>query len=502
MAKLVKASIGLFIITLVSKLLGMLREMVLAYKYGASYITDAFIISNTLPTVIFSIILSGITRSYIPIYARITNDDDKKKFNNNVMTTMILISVVMMLIFLLGKGLIVKLLAPGFDVKTYEIALKMTSIILLLLPIKAMFNVLAAYLNSIESFIILSVCNFIVINIFDILGIYLSSADKIIIIPIVFVLGELIALVILWVHSHKVGFRFKPYLNLRDSNMHELLRLSLPMGLSLMINQANLVIDRVLASNLAKGNMSALNYANKVQLIIMGLTITIIATVTFPKLNKLFAKNNIKAVLDTISKGLNLTAFLLIPASFGLIIFSQDIIQLLFERGSFGLNSRILTAQALMAYSVGLLFYGYREILIQALSAKKLQKKIFINTIITVSTNVTLNLALVRVYGHIGLALATSLAGIISFIHLRYILRKYISKDNLINMQEVLKITTATLITVLLLSVSKHYLGSVFPNYAMVAILIITGGPIYIMLSYLFRTRILKWAIQAFKSSF
>jgi putative peptidoglycan lipid II flippase len=155
-----------------------------------------------------------------------------------------------------------------------------------------------------------------------------------------------------------------------------------------------------------------------------------------------------------------------------------------------------------MAYSVGLLFYGYREILIQALSAKKLQKKIFINTIITVSTNVTLNLALVRIYGHIGLALATSLAGIISFIHLRYILRKHVSKDNLIDIQEVLKITTATFITVVLLSVMKYYLRSVLPNYALVAILIITGSLIYTILSYLFRTRILKWVLQAFKSSF
>jgi putative peptidoglycan lipid II flippase len=401
-----------------------------------------------------------------------------------------------MLIFLYGREFIVKLLAPGFDEKTFELALQMTSIILLLLPIKAMFNVLAAYLNSIESFLILSFCNFIIINIFDILGIYLSSANKTLIIPIFYVLGELFALIILWIHSYNVGFRFRPHVNLRDTNMNELFRLSLPMGLSLMTNQINSVIDRALASNLSKGSMSALNYANRVQSIIMGLTITIIATVTFPKLNKLFAKDDINVALDIIRKGLNLTAFLLIPASMGLIIFSQEIIQLLFERGSFDLYSRVLTSQALIAYSIGLLFYGYGEILIQALAAIKLQKMIFINSIITVSSNIILNLILVNIYGYVGLALATSIAGIISFFYLKFALKKYIFKDNLIDKYEVLKIVIAASVTIILLSFINYYISTKLSNYIVISILMLLGLLIYIILAYIFKIKIFKWVFQ------
>jgi len=497
MSKLLKAAVGIFVITLLSKFLGMAREMVLAYKYGASYISDAYVISTTLPTVVFAILLSGIARTYIPVYSRLESDEERKRLDGNVMTITFLLSCILTLLFLMLRKYIVLLLAPGFEATTYSLVVKMTSVMILLLPIMAGLNVLAGYLNYREHFLILSFCNYIVINIFIIIAIVVSSEEHIMLLPIIYVVGEVITLGILWIYSSKVGFVYRPRIDIRDKGLKELFILAVPMGLSLMLNQFNSVIDRVLASMLPEGTITALNYANKVQILILGLTITIIATVSYPKLNRLFAEKKTMDALIYVNKGMMLTAFICIPATFALVILAEPIVKLLFERGSFDSTNTVVTAQCLAAYGLGLLFYGYREILTQALGANKLQKGILTNTVIAIGCNVGLNLILIRFLGHIGLALATSIAGLISYLSLYHTLKK--ECGNVVDREsfkELVKMLIAAIIMATIVYLVFQMLLSVMGSNIALIWTSFLGVLIYFALTYFLQVKECIWVIQ------
>lgn len=497
MPKLIKAAVGIFIITVLSKFLGIAREAMLAYKYGASYITDAFVISLTVPTVIFSILLSGIVLSYIPVYSRIKSKEERVKFNSTVISLIFLLSGVLTFIMLLMKEEIVSALAPGFDMKTYSLAVKMTSIVILLLPIKSIFNIIAGYLNCKEDFLMLNFCNSIIVNIFIMLAIIISSNEQLMMLPAIYVFGEVMSFCILCIYSAKKGFKYRPYLNINDKHLKELGRLAFPMGLSLMTNQLNSVIDRSIASTLLGGSITVLNYADKLQLLVLNLTITIIATVSYPKLNKLFSDGNVIDALENINNTMMLAAFICIPVSFALVIFAVPIVHLVFERGSFDASNTLITAQCLAAYAIGILFYGYREIITQALAANKLQKKVFINSLFAVIFNIVLNYALVKPLRHIGLALATSITGILSFILIYRTLRKNIGSVGNGDMpKELAKILGATLIIIPLIFLAYRIFNVIINSNMALILVSIIGCIIYVILCYLFKVKICRWVID------
>lgn len=494
---LIKSATGIFLITLISKFLGIGREMVLAYKYSASNITDAYVIATTIPTVIFSILLSGISRSYIPIYTRINTKEEKKKFDSNIVSIMVLISTGLVAVFFIFKRNILAVLAPGFDMETYSLALKMAIIIIFVLPVRAIFNILAGYLNCKEDFLMLNFCNSIVINIFVILSIIVSSYEHIIILPILYVLGEILALGILWMYSAKAGFEYQPYINLNNKEVKELISLAVPMGLSIMANQLNTVTDRALASSLKAGIMTALNYADKLQLIVLSLTVTIIATVSYPKLNQFFAENRLKDALEVVNKGLMITTFICLPSTFVLIIFAEPIVRTLFERGSFDASNTIITSQCLIGYAIGLMFYGYREIISQALAANKLQKRIFTNSVFAVCLNIGFDFILIKPLGHLGLALATSIVGFISALLLYRTLIKEVGQvGNMNTIKEVLKMllaaVLAAVVIILLYPIFNAKLNSLISLIMSIMINII----LYFFLCHLFKAKTYNWILS------
>lgn len=498
MKKLSGAAIGIFIINIISKLLGFVREMMIAYMFGTSYIVDVYTVAITLPSVIFSFFISGFSQSYIPIASRIENVSERKDFYNNLQTILFFVSVLLSLICFGMSERITQMLAPGFSKEAFELTNIFVKIIAFIFPFMSLFSMTAANLLFYEHFAFANICDFIVFNILIIISIFIAGKGNIFFLIIGYLLSQIIVSFVLWVYAEKESLqKYQFEIDISDKRVKEICFLAFPFGLSLFANQINSVIDRLLASTLGEGVISALNYSNKIQLIIMGLTTMIFASVCYPRLNMFFAKKKYELGMKYISKGIMLTNILAIPLTGFFFLMSYPICQILFQRGAFDANATLMTSRCLSFYALGLVFYSYREILTRCLAANKQQKLILKNTVCAVIFNILFNIIMIRYLSYVGLALATSLAGflavILMFLDVKKIDAAILSKRDLLD-------------TIKIIVISIFVIGGIYlfynqilifkNNYFMFILEVFIGVISYIILCFVLKIEIVMWIVE------
>ena len=176
------------------------------------------------------------------------------------------------------------------------------------------------------------------------------------------------------------------------------------------INDLNAIVDRTLASTLVAGSISALNYSNKLNNLVLGVFIAAITTVIFPLLSKELNNGTISGMKQIMGRGINLILIITVPATVGLIVLATPIVQVAFQRGAFDAMATSMTSQALIFYALGLVAMAIRLLLTRAFYSLQDTKTPMVNGAISVVFNVVLNLILVQFMAHAGLALATSIA--------------------------------------------------------------------------------------------
>jgi putative peptidoglycan lipid II flippase len=202
----------------------------------------------------------------------------------------------------------------------------------------------------------------------------------------------------------------------------------LPVFLGSYVNQINTVVNRTLASTLETGSITALNYANKLNMFAVGIIVISLSTVMYPILSKLASEDNIKAFKHNISKSINIIIISMVPIMVMIMDLSKPIVQILFEEGSFDSRATYLTSTALFYYSIGIVAYGLRDMLSKAFYSLQDTKTPVKNATIAVIINVVLSIVLVKYMGIGGLALSGSISAIITTILLFISLRKKIGK--------------------------------------------------------------------------
>ncbi|MEE0772728.1 MAG: murein biosynthesis integral membrane protein MurJ [Anaerovoracaceae bacterium] len=499
MTSLTKAAVWVFIINIASKIFGLLKESIIAYKFGTSYIVDAYTIAIAFPSIIFAIFAGGLMESFVPVITRIDENANKNKFVNNVIIIMSIMSIIMTVLCIVFSDRIVDILAPGFSGECRELSESFISLISLMLLPMVLFSILAGYLNSKEKFIIVNVCNFIVANIVIIISIIVATYNH----PNILIFGHIfsyiIPLIIVWIYAERrTFFRFVFFIDIRSKYIKELLQLAIPLGLSLIVNQINAMISRAIASTLGTGVVSALNYADKVQLIFYSLVASVMISVCFPRINKCFAKDDYSTGMKYIAKGFMVATLIGIPAAVVLFFFAEPITNLIFERGSFDSNSTYITAGCLAFYAIGIPFYSYREILLRGLSASKKQKLILKNTVIAIGFNILLCFAFVGPLKHIGVALATSISGIIASALMYYDLHKLKLKlFNSIMLIDILKICICTVFMVIAGMVIYNFLEQMInETLALIASAILMMA-LYGLGIIIFKVNIFRWMLNS-----
>ncbi|HEY4537377.1 MAG TPA: lipid II flippase MurJ, partial [Erysipelothrix sp.] len=211
-------------------------------------------------------------------------------------------------------------------------------------------------------------------------------------------------------------YRFK--INLKDDYLKPMLIMAVPIILGASINQVNTVIDRRLATSISEGAVATLNYGSKISDSVYALFVTTITTVMYPALTKQAAKNDFDSLKATVTNIMNTVTLIVIPASIGMMVLSEPIVELFLGRGEFAKdpNALSLTAGVMFFYAIGNIGYGLRDVLVRTFYALQDSVTPVISGVISVVINIALNIILSRRMGVSGLALATSISALFAVL--------------------------------------------------------------------------------------
>lgn len=276
------------------------------------------------------------------------------------------------------------------------------------------------------------------------------------------------------------------------------------MLISVAINDINKIVDRSLASTLIPGSISSLNYASRLNLLILEVFVTSITTVIFPILSKEASKENYSGLKTTMKHSINVIIMIIIPATVGITVLAERIVVVAFQRGVFDTVATQMTTGALIFYSLGLIGTAIRLLLDKVYYSLQDTKTPMINGLISIGLNIVLNLILIRFMQHNGLALATSIAGIISIGYLIFGLNKRIGK---IEYRNVLNCFVKSLIASLIMGIIVYTVNgflissSGFINQVIQLLgLVVIGGLTYFVAISLMRVDEISWFMRQIKN--
>jgi len=423
-----RTTLAVMVITVLSKLVGFIREMVLSYVYGASGLTDAYLISQTIPAVIFSFVSAGIATGFVPMYSRIVGERGKleaDRYTCNLSNALVLMAAIIVVFVLALTQPVVKLFASGFTGETLSLTVKLTRISIFAVFFTGLVNVFSGYLRLHDSFVVPSLVSF-PFSFTIILSLFISAKTNIYVLGVGSVVATASQLVLCIPFLRKTGYTHRRILDFRDRDMKEMIFIALPVIVGAAVNEINVLVNRTLASRIAEGGISALNYANRLNGFVQGLFVVSVTTVLFPMISRMAAEGDLRGLKSYLAEAISMVNLLVIPATVGAMVFAREIVTLLFGRGAFTVEAVNMTASSLFYYSLGMVAFGLRDVLTRAFYALQDTRTPMINATIAVVINIVLNIVLSRFLGIGGLALATSVSGIISAVLMFVTLRKKI----------------------------------------------------------------------------
>lgn len=459
MDKVITNTVFVMVTIFLSKIFGFFREIVLASKYGASSISDAFIIAHGMPTILLMGIAGALATSYIPTYTKLAAENlgKAKKMSYNLVTILIVAGMGLTVLFITFSKPLVQLFAVGFTGETLELTVSLAKVTMWTLVPILLINLLGAYLRMNGKFLLSSSFG-IVVNLFVIATILLSSSTHTQIMAWGMCLGFYASAGLVALQSYRLGFQYRPTLQW-NTTMQEILRLCFPIFLSSTVLQVSKIIDRSFASMLSAGSVSAMNYASKLQEFIIAVFVNSLGMVIFPELSKLESTDDIGTLKKYAIEAINLMGFMIIPIMAGAMILSKPIVTILFMRGAFDDAAVAMTSESLWFYAIGFLAIGFNMVLTRVFYALRDTKTPAKNSILSVSLNILLNYLLVSSMAHKGLALATSLSGILTTILLLISLRKKIGPLGLrASLRELIKVLIATAVMSLSVVCLNHWM--------------------------------------------
>jgi len=409
-----RATVIVMIGAILSKLLGFGREVALAAVFGAKAATDAYLVAMIVPAVFFGIVGSAITTVGIPVYSEYLHQPEKKEeFLSLIWSSLHIMTLVLAIFVLMGLPLapwLVKILAPGFSPGQAAITTELAKIMLPMIILMGMAGWAQGVLNSCQHFTVPALMgvpyNIVMIGGILLAGIFAGIKG----VAWATILATATQFFIQVPALYRQGFSYKLELNWRHPALRKMFFLIGPVAIGLGANQLNVIVDRLMASGLVEGSISALGFAQRVLSFVQGLFAIPLITVLYPFLTERKALNDPVGFQKVLDRGLTHLAFIVLPLSIGLIVMRFDIIQFIFERGAFDRHGTQMTAIALLFYGLGIVFLVWRDLMDRAFYALQDTVTPMWTGLAAVVVNVVLNLLLVRYFAHGGLALASSIA--------------------------------------------------------------------------------------------
>ncbi|MGE5372290.1 MAG: murein biosynthesis integral membrane protein MurJ [Solirubrobacterales bacterium] len=411
-----KATVFLAALAVVAKVLGFIREMVLAYVFGANATVDAYVVALTLPMVVFAVVGAALSVTAVPIFADYAARGEKPEaFRMFSHFTIVLALLLFLLVLALypAASRIILLIAPELQPDTAILAAKLLRIMLPGLVFFSLANLFYGILNANQVFGPPAVGP-AVISLLTIAGTFCGIRFGIQGAAWGTLVGFAGAMLLQLPFLSRAGFRLHWPIELRNPGVRKTFAVMLPMMVGSSIVQFYVLIDRFFASGLPAGSISALNYASKVILLPQAIIVLALGTAIFPMLSDLSAQGRESAFSQAVDRSLKLMTLIALPCGVALAFLRKPIIAFLFQRGAFDQDAVSLTAFALLCFSVGLVGHCLEPILTRSFYAMQDTGTPVKIAVFSVLVNLLLSMMLVRPFQLGGLALANSAAAILN----------------------------------------------------------------------------------------
>ncbi len=415
-----EATLIMVIIIFLSKIIGYTREVLVAYYFGATAKTDAFLIAFLVPSMVLGLIAGGIQIVIIPLYT------EKKKislqrahlFVNQVFLITVFFLIVLSALMYLFPTFFIKIVAYGFKGNRLSLAVYFMRYLIIF----GFFNVFIGFFTGLyqaeKQFLYPALIGLIGNSFIPIMLIALTPLIGInswTVAEIAFSTFSFFAMFIIlrWKRGFFGEFALK---HIDWKEMAHFANLLFPIILTSSLFTINNIVDKTVASSLSTGSIAILNFAQKIYLIPFGLLIAPLNISTYPTLSSLAASKNYKGYANLFQQSITLILFVMIPISVLFIVLSQPIIRILFQHGAFTSKDTVATAFTVSMYSIGLFMIAANDFLRRVFfSFKNTKTPLYISSVI-VSINVVGDIVLSRFLGVVGIALATSTAVTIGFL--------------------------------------------------------------------------------------
>lgn len=487
-SSLIKSTFIIMIVSLISRALGFIRDMLIAKNFGAGIYTDAYNIAVSVPEIIFTLVGLAISTAFLPMLSKVKAKKGKREmysFANNVINILFIVSLIFFMITSVFSKEIVNIF--GFSEETSLLAIKLLKITLLNLLFLSINACFTSLLQVNEDFVVPSILG-LFFNLPMILYLLLFKNYDIVGLTIANVIGNFFRVAVQVPSLMKHGYAYKFLISFKDERLKEIMILIIPVIIGAGANSLNMVVDKYIASYLEVGSVSALDYAQKLIFFINTIITTSVTSVVYPLMANMRHSGDNDGFINILKKAILYLAILLIPITIGVMIFGKDIVKIVYERGKFTEHAVYITTLALLGYGLGIFFTGIRDILNSTLFSMGKTKATTINGIIGVIINIIFSVILSKYIGIMGVALASAIAMIVTSMLL---FKSIIKLEKGFIIKDIIKkigiITINSIIMGVIIIIIVIFLRSKLNSIVLLSLGTIIGSIIYFILCYLFK---------------
>jgi len=427
--------------TAVSRIMGLVREMVFAHLFGASQsaAADAFNVAFRIPNMLRDLFAeTALSAAFIPVLTseRAKGKEFQNRLASNIFNVLFIVTGLVSIAGLLASPYLARWIAFGFGKVPGKIGLtsQLTAVLFPFLLVVSLGAWAMSYLNTERSFFVPSVAPAL-FNVFSILvpvltyGWYVSRGKEPIFgMAIGVLVGGLMQFLVQMPLIFKKGFRYSFVVSFRDPEFRRVMALFVPVAIGLAGPRINVLVNTILVTPLKQGSVSWLNYAYRIMQLPLGLFGVAVGTVTLQSLSRIVLDNDVAAVRSRLTDSLKMALFLTVPTSVLIAFLSRPVTRVIYQRGHFRPEDTLPTAVALILYTLGIPFIAGLRNVAAVYYAYKDAKMPMVASLLSVALTIALNVSLIGVLGFMIFPLSTSLAAALNFWLLVGFLPKKIGK--------------------------------------------------------------------------
>lgn len=500
------------VFSIISRLLGLIRDRLLSSFFGAGQILDAYYAAFRLPDLVFNtLVLGALSSAFIPIFIAVWQKDKNEAWRvaNSVMNFLFLIIFILAVIFVVFAPVFINLIVPGFSLETKNLTVNLTRIMMLGILFFTLSNVVGSILNSFRRFFAYALAP-VMYNLGIIIGIiFLVERMGPTGLAWGVVIGSALHFFVQLPSLFKTGYQWQFIIDLSHWAVRKIGLLMLPRCFGLAINQFNLIVTTFIASSLIVGTVAVYNLAFNLVSFPINIFGTSLAIAVFPIFSRTLINGQRAEFIHHFSKTVRRILYLIIPTTVFFILLRAQIVRLILGAGKFSWQDTILTAQALGYFSISL----FAQSLIPVLARSFYAQQDTITPVKTALVGLVINIIgcfiLGPLMGVAGLALSFSISSIINCGLLYLILiHQYRELENKKILLSIIKIIILSLLTGLVIQIVKYRIAFLVNMQTFIGILIqflsaaVSGGIFYFVLSLICQCEEVKVLKEQFKRFF